>query len=129
MPGPHADLRAIFCEAIDRKTPWERADYLDQACRGRPELRAHVEELLEAHGEAGSFLHEPAGEPVVTFVTVDHPSLGEGPGTVIGPYKLLEQIGEGGFGVVYLAEQTEPVRRRVALKVLKPGMDTKQVTA
>src|ERR671932_22344 len=61
--------------------------------------------------------------------TIDEPSVTERPGAVIGPYKLLEQIGEGGFGVVFLAEQTKPVRRRVALKVLKPGMDSKQVVA
>src|SRR5207302_4997637 len=60
--------------------------------------------------------------------TVDQPA-GEGPGTGVGPYKLLEQIGEGGFGVVFMAEQTVPVRRKVALKVLKPGMDTRQVVA
>src|SRR5262245_43010785 len=124
MPGPQADLRAIFCEALDRKTPQEQAEYLAQACQGRPELRAQVEELLQAHGEAGSFLQEPPGSPVAT---ADKQPLSEGPGTMIGPYKLLEQIGEGGFGVVFMAEQQQPVRRKVALKVLKPGMDTRQV--
>src|SRR5262245_25564992 len=123
MPGPQADLRAIFCEALDRETPQEQAEYLDQACQGRPELRAQVEELLQAHGQAGTFLQESADEPVAT---TDEP-VTEGPGTVIGPYKLLEPIGEGGFGVVFLAEQTQPVRRKVALKIIKPGMDTRQV--
>src|SRR5579864_6732302 len=61
--------------------------------------------------------------------TIDEAHLPERPGTIIGPYKLLEQIGEGGFGVVFMAEQTEPVRRKVALKILKPGMDTRQVVA
>src|SRR5262245_284746 len=125
MPEPQADLRAIFCEALDRKTPQEQADYLDQACQGRPELRAQVEELLQAHREAGSFLQESDSEPAAT--TED--PISERPGTVIGPYKLLQQLGEGGFGVVFLAEQTQPVHRKVALKVIKPGMDSRQVIA
>jgi serine/threonine protein kinase/tetratricopeptide (TPR) repeat protein len=92
--------------------------------RGR---RARVEELLRAHQAAGNFLqgNRPPAEPIAT---VDEP-IREGPGAVIGPYKLLEQIGEGGFGVVFMAEQTQPVRRKVALKVLKPGMDSRQVVA
>jgi WD40 repeat protein/serine/threonine protein kinase len=83
-----------------------------------------VEELIENHFRAGSFLEAPA--PVVN--TTEDPVC-ERPGTVIGPYKLLEQIGEGGFGMVFMAEQMQPVRRKVALKVLKPGMDTRQVVA
>src|SRR4029079_2603352 len=86
--------------------------------------RAEVEALLEAGDRAGDFLQSP-----VAAVTVDHQPLAEPPGTVVGPYKLLEQIGEGGFGVVFMAEQQRPVRRKVALKVLKPGMDTRQVVA
>src|SRR5689334_2842348 len=88
-------------------------------------MRADVEALLLAHETDPGFLEQPAG-PVAT---VDEPPVREQPGDVIGSYKLLEQIGEGGFGVVFLAEQTEPVRRKVALKVLKPGMDTRQVVA
>jgi serine/threonine protein kinase/Flp pilus assembly protein TadD len=89
-------------------------------------LQRRVEELINNHFCAGSFLEAPAaGLPV----TVDAPTLCEGPGTVIGPYKLLEQIGEGGFGIVYMAEQTEPIRRKLALKILKSGMDTRQVVA
>ena len=93
---------------------------------GDAELRAEVEKLLRARSEMGSFheLPRPAA-----LATVDAPDIGERPGTIIGPYKLLEQIGEGGFGVVFMAEQTQPVRRKVALKVLKPGMDTRQVVA
>src|SRR5204862_1355659 len=87
-------------------------------------LRAQVEDLLNAHEQPAGFMARPAP----ALVTIDHPTA-EGPGTVIGVYKLLEQIGEGGFGVVYMAEQTAPVRRKVALKVLKPGMDTRQVVA
>src|SRR4029077_19399794 len=75
---------------------------------------------------AGQFLEKPAPD---LLATIDEPAITERPGTVIGPYKLLEQIGEGGFGVVFMADQQHPVRRRVALKVLKPGMDTKQVIA
>src|SRR5206468_3395445 len=81
--------------------------------------------LLKASEQAGSFLESPA--PALG-TTVDE-LLAERPGGLIGPYKLLEQIGEGGFGVVFLAEQLHPVRRQVALKVLKPGMDTKEVVA
>src|SRR5262249_41361445 len=82
--------------------------------------------LLRAHQDAGSFLEPPSAGPVATH---DGPLVGEGPGKFIGPYKLLEQIGEGGFGFVFMAEQTQPVRRKVALKILKPGMDTRQVVA
>ncbi len=114
----------IFYQALARG-PEERAAYLEQACAGDPALRAGVEALLRANVGASGFLEPPA--PAVA-ATVDEP-VREGPGTVIGPYKLLEQIGEGGFGVVFLAEQTRPVRRKVALKVLKPGMDTRQVVA
>ena len=78
--------------------------------------------------EASDFLEAPASMPTVTAAHDSRPGVEE-PGTVIGPYKLLEPIGEGGMGVVYMAEQAEPVRRRVALKVIKPGMDTKQVVA
>jgi len=125
MADPYPDVRALFCEALDRKTPEERAEYLEQACLGKPELRQRVEALLRAHDEASGFLQDPSSKQVVT---VDEPP-SERPGTTIGSYILLEQIGEGGFGVVYMAEQTHPVRRKVALKVLKPGMDTRQVVA
>src|SRR5205807_653805 len=74
---------------------------------------------------AATFLEQPLAEP---RVTVDE-TVQEGPGTVIGAYKLVEQIGEGGFGIVFLAEQQQPVRRKVALKILKPGLDTRQVVA
>jgi serine/threonine protein kinase/WD40 repeat protein/Tfp pilus assembly protein PilF len=119
------ELRNVFCEAMERKTPQEQANYLDQACQGRPELRSRVEALLRANSEASGFLQEPAGR---TEATVTQTRL-EGPGTVIGSYKLLEQIGEGGFGLVFMAEQQQPVRRKVAVKVLKPGMDSRQVIA
>src|SRR5207302_3914759 len=105
--------------------PAQRAAYLDRACADSPMLRERLDGLLSMHAQAGSFLESPAGAAVAT---VEEP-VSEGPGTLIGPYKLLEQLGEGGFGVVFLAEQAQPVRRRVALKVLKAGMDSKQVVA
>ena len=106
----------------------ERHEFLDRECADDAALRAEVEALLDAGDQAGSFLESPA--PAADLdLTIDQPGSAERPGVVIGPYKLLEQIGEGGFGVVFMAEQTQPVRRKVALKVLKPGMDTRQVVA
>jgi eukaryotic-like serine/threonine-protein kinase len=117
--------RDVFIAALEKNDPTKRQVYLDDVCRGDPALRRGVEALLELHEQAGSFLERPS--PALA-VTVDNP-LREAPGTTIGPYKLLEQIGEGGFGVVFMAEQVRPISRRVALKVLKPGMDTRQVVA
>jgi serine/threonine protein kinase len=116
-----ATIEAIFTEAIEIAPAGERAAFLDRACGEDSELRLQVESLLAANDRASRFLASP---------TVSY-ELGspEPVGSSIGPYKLLEQIGEGGMGVVYVAEQTEPVRRRVALKIIKPGMDTKQVIA
>jgi serine/threonine protein kinase len=119
------DEASIFLEALQRPEPGERAAYLDQACAGNDGLRHDVEMLLKAHAQAGEFLNQPAANPVVT---IDDP-IQERPGTAIGPYMLLEEIGEGGFGVVFMAEQQKPIRRKVALKVLKPGMDTRQIVA
>src|SRR5262245_45679300 len=113
---------SVFAHAQALADPRERTAYLDQACAGDPELRRNVESLLSAYQD-GQFLESPVA---ALADTVEEPRR-ECPGTVIGPYRLLEEIGEGGFGVVFLAEQTEPVRRQVALKVLKPGMDTRQV--
>ena len=125
MSGLPTDLLAVFCEALECTTPVRRAAYLDEACRGQPELRSRVEDLLLAHAEADDFLQEPDGESTTCAAIPGH----DGPGTVIGPYKLLEQIGEGGMGLVFMAEQQKPVRRKVALKVIKAGMDTRQVIA
>src|SRR5262249_22931257 len=121
------EMLSIFAGAIERRSPEERAAFLDAACGADVGLRLRIEALLRAHEEAGGFLRDrtEAGDPVAT---VAQPA-GEGPGTVIGPYKLLAPSGEGGCGVVSGAEQTERVRRKVALKVLKPGMDTRQVVA
>jgi serine/threonine protein kinase/Flp pilus assembly protein TadD len=125
MTDQAEQIESVFAAALQKASPQERAAYLDQACAENPALRGRVEALLKAHDQAGSFLQDqPAGQPQ----TVDCEPITEGPGTLIGPYKLLEQIGEGGFGVVFMAEQ-QPVRRKVALKVIKPGMDTRQVIA
>jgi serine/threonine protein kinase/tetratricopeptide (TPR) repeat protein len=118
--------RAIFESAIDKSSPAARAAFLDGACAGDPRLRADVDALLAAHDRLAAA--PPAGQAPPLVITVAESSA-EGPGTVIGPYKLLEQIGEGGMGLVFVAEQQQPVRRRVALKVIKPGMDTRQVVA
>jgi tetratricopeptide (TPR) repeat protein/serine/threonine protein kinase len=114
----------LFHQAL-AKPEAERPAFLDEACGGNSAVRQRLDVLLRAHANPGSFLKAPARD---VAATIDEPT-GERPGSVIGPYKLLEQIGEGGFGVVFMAEQTQPVRRKVALKVLKPGMDTRQVVA
>jgi WD40 repeat protein/serine/threonine protein kinase len=119
-------IEAIFFAALDKSSSQERAAYLDQACAGDLELRRHVERLLGAQPKVGSFLQAPA---VNLPATIDEPHDREKPGTRIGPYKLLQQIGEGGMGTVYMAEQEEPIRRKVALKIIKPGMDSAQVLA
>src|SRR5579864_1643367 len=139
MPTWDPRANELFLKALAMRSAEERQQYLDGACAGDAALRAEVEALLEASARAGHFLESPAAElplplggagaEVKAGATVDDPPVMEKPGTVIGQYKLLEQIGEGGFGVVFMAEQTQPVRRKVALKVLKPGMDTRQVVA
>jgi serine/threonine protein kinase/tetratricopeptide (TPR) repeat protein len=123
MTNETAGIDSIFGEAIECASAEERAAYLDRACGGDVELRRRVEKLLDAHYRAGSFLESPAPN---LDATVEE-SVGAGPGTVIGPYQLLEQIGEGGMGLVFVAEQLQPVRRQVALKLIKPGMDTREV--
>jgi hypothetical protein len=125
MSNSKSDVQAIFCEALDSKSPEELQDFLDAACGDDPELRAQIEESLDSHHEAGNFL---VGAAQVE-ATLGMPLPTEAAGRVIGPYKLLEQIGEGGMGTVFMAEQTKPIRRMVALKIIKPGMDTKEVIA
>nr|MBC8218108.1 protein kinase [Planctomycetota bacterium] len=120
------NVKLIFAEALEKSTTAERATYLNEACSEDSDLRAEVEDLLKAHEQAGDFMEAPALE---AEVTLGDPALTEGPGSVIGRYKLLEKIGEGGFGVVWAAAQKEPVKRRVALKIIKLGMDTRQVVA
>ena len=116
-------VKAVFLEALDKYPPDQWGPYLDEACGEDRELRRNVQVLLDAHESGDSLLDKGA---IAAGATIDQPLI-ERPGTVIGRYKLKEQIGEGGMGVVYVAEQTEPVRRKVALKIIKPGMDSRQV--
>jgi tetratricopeptide (TPR) repeat protein len=118
--------KSIFLSAAEIDPPAERAAYLDAQCAGDAALRSEVDGLLRHFERVGSFLEAAAPDPLVT---VDGSPPSEGPGTVIGPYKLLEQIGEGGMGTVWMAQQTEPVKRLVALKLIKAGMDSRQVIA
>jgi eukaryotic-like serine/threonine-protein kinase len=126
MSASNPNTESLFAAALAMESPEERANYLDQACGTDQQLKAQVEELLAAYPKVERFLESPARDPVAT---VDGPAVSERPGTVIGPYKLLQQIGEGGMGTVFMAEQTQPVQRKVALKVIKPGMDSRQVVA
>ncbi len=121
----------IFEAALQFATPEQRAAFVQGACGNNETLRQRVEALLKAHEDAGGFLDPPpAVTPAKTLVvTTAMLAVTEKPGDRIGRYKVLQQIGEGGCGVVYMAEQEEPVRRRVALKVIKLGMDTKSVIA
>src|SRR3981189_3585160 len=111
------ELVEELCEAALALQPMQRNRFLDQKCSGDPELRRMVEDLLTADAAVDSFLQHPV-------IDVLHHA-----GTVIGPYRLLELIGEGGMGEVWLAEQKQPVRRRVAIKLIKVGMDTREVVA
>ncbi|HWV98590.1 MAG TPA: serine/threonine-protein kinase, partial [Candidatus Acidoferrum sp.] len=123
--APDADF-AVFTEAL-HLPPEERDRYLDRACKADVEFRRRMEALLLTYEYAGDFLQRPPAERPIKTAPVLAPV--EKIGDRIGHYKLLQQIGEGGCGVVYMAEQEEPVRRRVALKIIKPGMDTKSVIA
>jgi serine/threonine protein kinase/tetratricopeptide (TPR) repeat protein len=124
--------RDLFMAALQLDDDDERAAYLDRACAGEAALRQRVEALLAAFAQAGGFLQQPAVDLQATSeVSPPEPPGGsdppERPGTVIGPYQLLEQIGEGGMGTVWMAQQTEPVKRLVAIKLIKAGMDSRQV--
>src|SRR4051812_36064712 len=122
MGSPIRTPREIFVAAVQRAPEaWDA--YLAGACGGDDALRRRVRALLDAHRAVGSFLEAPAPGPAATAAEEAVPAA---PGTLIGPYKLLEPIGEGGMGTVYMAQQTEPVKRLVALKVIKPGMDSRQ---
>jgi eukaryotic-like serine/threonine-protein kinase len=126
MPDWNPRANDLFLDAAEIATREQRTVFLDEQCGGDAALRAQVEALLAASEKAGTFMDKPAAAP---GLTVDYRPISEAAGTVIGPYKLLQQIGEGGFGVVYMAEQEKPVRRMVALKIIKAGMDTASVIA
>ncbi len=122
MNAAKMSMRQLFLEAVEIRDPEARDSFLDEACGSDRFLRRRVERLLEADAMAGSFLRDE-GETTTSKL------LSEKPGDRIGRYRLLKRIGSGGGGVVYLAEQEEPVRRQVALKILKLGMDTQSVVA
>ena len=129
--------KAVFCQAVEIADPVQRRQFLDQACGADQALREQVEKLLALSQSAGDFFKEcaPALEPNAAdadqvLVAAELALEPEFPETKrIGPYKLLQKLGEGGYGVVYMAEQEQPIRRRVALKIIKLGMDTKNVIA
>src|SRR5262245_3333112 len=133
MTAPSRSLKELFLVALEI-APADRSAWLEREIPADADLREQVGLLLAAHDAPQSLLDRPrAVEPIAGLwqpqmdgPTVD-PPLAEKPGTQIGPYKLLQQIGEGGMGVLYMAEQTQPVHRKVALKVIKPGLDTRQV--
>jgi serine/threonine protein kinase len=117
---------AIFGHAIEYATAQERDAFLDQACQSDAGLRQEVEKLIVDYFRAGDFLEQPVAD--ISVSAADQP-LPNYVGTQIGPFKVREQLAEGGMGEVYVAEQTEPVRRKVALKIIKPGLSTKDVVA
>jgi serine/threonine protein kinase len=125
MPSRQLDEETIFHTARKIDNLEARAEYLDQICADDANLRSRVEALLDVHEQEGEFLKSAPA----LGVTQELATISEGPGQQIGRYKLLQKIGEGGFGVVYMAEQQRPVRRKVALKIIKPGMDSKAVIA
>src|SRR5262249_55965052 len=124
MPSDLKRVQAVFLTAVEQPAA-DRAALLDRECGADAELRRRVEALLRAHDEPGSFLDRPAVDPAATI----DPAADDAAGGRVGPYKLLEQIGEGGMGAVWVAEQQEPVKRRVALKLIKPGLDSERVIA
>jgi len=117
--------REIFMAALQQESQTARQAFVEEACRGADELRREVEALLDAHAQAITFLETPLQRLPDTVLAV----CPEQPGTWVGSYQLIEKIGEGGFGQVFLAEQHQPVRRQVALKVLKPGLDRRPIIA
>jgi serine/threonine protein kinase len=138
MPADLQRAKEIFLAAVEQPDPTGRAAFLREACGADEALRQQVEALLRRHEQAGGFLESPSAGLAQTVdsdqgaAVVPLPLAACGPQAVggrIGPYKLLQQLGEGGMGTVYLAEQEQPVQRRVALKVVKAGMDTRQVLA
>ena len=134
-PEPAAE-KSIFFDALDIESPSDRVAFVVSACQGNPKLLASVSALLREHEREDNPVDKPiAATGRMHFSSMDetgtlasqagHPY--HAPGTMIGPYKLMEQIGEGGFGVVYVADQQESIRRRVALKIIKPGMESREV--
>lgn len=126
MTQSSLDPNSVFARALEIEDEGRRQDFLQHACGSDASLRAEIEEMLRVRSQADGFMHNPgAFAPTQQAAT----KINEKPGGFIGPYKLLQQIGEGGMGVVFMAEQERPVRRKVALKIIKPGMDSGQVIA
>src|SRR5262245_56689934 len=135
MPADLQRARELFLHAVGKLPPEQWDAYLAEACSPDAELQQHVGHMLQVHREAGSFLERPAAAVQATGAFTPPPDDGatavppEAAGTTLGPYELVEEIVEGGMGAVWMAQQTAPVKRLVALKVIKPGMDSKQVLA
>ena len=125
MGSDKKTVEAIFDRAIQCESATERDAYVSNACAHDHTLLARIKKLIKQH-DASSFLDVP---PVDSSITLDESPISEAPGTIIGRYKLLEKIGEGGMAVVYMAQQQKPIRRKVALKVIKLGMDTQLVVS
>src|SRR5262249_41401207 len=125
MSADFDKLREIFLAALEQ-APDQRDAYLDQLCGGDEALRRTVAVMLKAHAAGEGPLDRGALRDERTGA---HETAAEAPGTVIGPYKLVQQIGEGGMGAVWMAQQTVPVKRLVAVKLIKAGMDSRQVLA
>jgi len=125
MPDKSKDAKEIFLAAVEKPAPDERAAFLDAACAGDAALRRRVEALLQAHDDSGGILGEPTADPVTTVDSGADQD--DAIGARLGPYKLLQRLGEGGMGAVYLAEQEEPVRRRVAVKIVKANADSAHI--
>ena len=126
MSDTPKDAKDIFLAAIEIADPAERAAFVERSCVGDAALRQRVEDLLRAYGQSDGPLDKLAAALASTEMAEP---IREQVGATIGPYKLMEQIGEGGFGLVFVAEQERPIRRKVALKIIKPGMDTRDVIA
>jgi serine/threonine protein kinase/Tfp pilus assembly protein PilF len=129
MTESERHLMTIFSAALDRESEGERAAYLDEACKDNPGLRERVEALFRAHEQVGGFLERRGTVAFHSTSAAAEPANPLAGSTIAGRYKLIEEIGEGGMGTVWMAQQTEPVKRAVAVKLIKPGMDSKQVLA
>ncbi|MCA9166355.1 MAG: protein kinase, partial [Planctomycetales bacterium] len=137
MKSTGSSEKAIFLEALDIESAEQRGAFVEEACRGIASLLASVSALLREHEKVGNPVDTPivstneriksAIHETTSFVSRNGGFSHHAPGTMIGPYKLMEQIGEGGFGLVYVADQQSPIRRRVALKIIKPGMESREV--